>query len=108
MRRRWRQCTPTGNAVIEVTVGRNAVCEVPVDYASTPYEEARSTPAISGFFGVILLASVFLLPLLATLRPVTDSDIWWHLRGAVDRPRGTATRDGSVRHIYRNATLARL
>ncbi len=41
-------------------------------------------PAGTGTVGTIrqstLLALLYLLPLLAVIRPVTDPDIWWHLR----------------------------
>jgi hypothetical protein len=41
---------------------------------------ADKSSALPAWFGVVLLAGIFVLPLLATLRPITDTDIWWHLR----------------------------
>jgi hypothetical protein len=36
--------------------------------------------ALPGRLGCVLIACVYLLPLWATLRPVMDADVWWHLR----------------------------
>src|SRR5262245_53372489 len=37
-------------------------------------------PEPSSMIGVALLTGVFLIPVIAAVRPVTDWDIWWHLR----------------------------
>lgn len=43
---------------------------------------ARPQPiaALSPWVGAVLLAALYLIPLLGTLRAVGDTDTWWHLR----------------------------
>src|SRR5947208_7038274 len=42
--------------------------------------DARGTAPVSPVVAIALLSVVFVLPVLVSLRPVDDWDIWWHLR----------------------------
>src|SRR5438105_14896541 len=37
-------------------------------------------PRVSPWTAVAMLAAVLAIPVLAAVRPVSDADIWWHLR----------------------------
>jgi hypothetical protein len=41
---------------------------------------ARDIPSHSGVMPVLMLAALYAIPIVTTLRPVNDLDIWWHLR----------------------------
>ncbi len=55
--------------------------------AARPQSAPRLPPAAapgrdgpSPWLGAVMLAAVYCVPVLAAVRPVTDWDIWWHLR----------------------------
>ena len=47
--------------------------------ATLPADEGAST-RLSPWIALPLVAVVFCIPVLATVHPVFDWDIWWHLR----------------------------
>lgn len=63
--------------------------------ATLPLAVPRAEQAgASSWPAVVMLAGVLAIPVLAAVRPVTDSDIWWHLRAGqwiVDNGQVTTT-----------------